>query len=181
MNFLQINIRDAGGTLKDRFRMKLFQLLPVPEPPEHADSVHAGSAPGLHVRTRIAEIQTFFRRRSQISQQREQRRRIRFQRDPRLLAPDAGVYRQDCTFVGVVRERLPGGRVRVELRNRFPAGANLEVLSPHTLGLTFTARNLTDSNGAAVASACVPMALYDLDAPEAEALLLAVLDTFALD
>ena len=82
-------------------------------------------------------------------------------------APEDGHYLQDCQFVGTVLQRLPGGRVRVELRNRFPAGANLEVLSPHTLGLTFTARNLTDPDGTPLESASVPMSLYDLDAPEA--------------
>ncbi|MBR6220678.1 MAG: U32 family peptidase [Clostridia bacterium] len=82
-------------------------------------------------------------------------------------APEDGHYLQDCQFVGTVLQRLPGGRVRVELRNRFAAGANLEVLSPHTLGLTFTARNLTDPDGTPLESASVPMSLYDLDAPEA--------------
>ena len=82
-------------------------------------------------------------------------------------APEDGHYLQDCQFVGTVLQRLPGGRVRVELRNRFPAGANLEVLSPHTLGLAFTARNLTDPDGTPLESASVPMSLYDLDAPEA--------------
>ncbi|MBR6890700.1 MAG: U32 family peptidase [Clostridia bacterium] len=82
-------------------------------------------------------------------------------------APEDGHYLQDCQFVGTVLQRLPGGRVRVELRNRFAAGANLEVLSPHTLGLSFTARNLTDPDGTPLESASVPMSLYDLDAPEA--------------
>ena len=82
-------------------------------------------------------------------------------------APEDGNYLQDCRFVGVVRQRLPGGRARVELRNRIEASDVLEVLSPHSLGLTFAARNLTDENGAALDAACVPMALYDLDAPDA--------------
>ena len=81
-------------------------------------------------------------------------------------APDAGVYRQDCTFVGVVRERLPGGRVRVEQRNRVRAGDALEVLSPNALGLSFVARNMTDAAGAPIDAATVPMTLFDLDAPE---------------
>lgn len=82
-------------------------------------------------------------------------------------APDDGRYLQDCQFVGVVRRRLPDGRAQVELRNRIAAGDLLEVLSPHALGLSFTARNLADADGAPVESAVVPMALYALDAPEA--------------
>ena len=87
--------------------------------------------------------------------------------EARLLAPDAGVYRQDCTFVGVVRERLPGGRVRVEQRNRVRAGDTLELLSPAALGLSFEARNLTDAEGMPIDEAAVPMTLFDLDAPDA--------------
>ena len=82
-------------------------------------------------------------------------------------APDDGTYLQDCAFVGVVRERLPGGRVRVELRNRIQAGDALEVLSPNSLGLRFAASSLTNAAGEPVEAATVPMALYDMDAPEA--------------
>ena len=81
-------------------------------------------------------------------------------------APDDGTYLQDCAFVGTVSQRLPGGRIRVELRNRIQAGDALEVLSPASLGLAFAARNLTDAAGSPVDAASVPMALYDMDAPE---------------
>ena len=80
-------------------------------------------------------------------------------------AADDGVYRQDCVFVGTVRARLPGGRIRVELRNRFRAGDAIEVLSPNALGLSFPAANLTDADGLPMDAAAVPMALYDMDAP----------------
>ena len=82
-------------------------------------------------------------------------------------APEDGHYLQDCRFVGTVLQRLPSGRVRVELRNRFAAGAALEVLSPSSIGLSFVAHNLTGPDGTPVESAGVPMSLYDLDAPEA--------------
>ena len=80
-------------------------------------------------------------------------------------APDDGVYLQDCVFVGTVRARLPGGRVRVELRNRFRAGDVIEVLSPNRLGLSFPAAHITGTDGAPLDEAAVPMALYDMDAP----------------
>ena len=80
-------------------------------------------------------------------------------------APDDGAYLQDCRFVGTVLERLPGGRARVELRNRVRAGDALEVLSPASLGLAFTARNLTDAQGAPIDEAAVPMMRFELDAP----------------
>ncbi len=81
-------------------------------------------------------------------------------------AADDGVYRQDCTFVGTVRERLPGGRIRVEQRNRVCAGDEIEVLSPDYPGLKFTAAHLTDGSGKPIESAVVPMTLFDMDAPD---------------
>lgn len=81
-------------------------------------------------------------------------------------APEDGAYLQDCAFVGVVLERLPGGRARVEVRNRVRAGDALEVLSPNRLGLRFTARNLTGPDGAPIEAAAVPKTQFDLDAPE---------------
>ena len=81
-------------------------------------------------------------------------------------APDDGVYRQDCVFVGTVVKRLDGGRIRIALRNRFRAGDVIEVLSPNRLGLSFPAANITDADGTPLDEATVPMVLYDLDAPE---------------
>lgn len=80
-------------------------------------------------------------------------------------APDDGLYLQGCRFVGVVKERLSEGRVRVELRNRVCRGDALEVLSPSRLGLGFTAENLADAEGTPIEQAAVPMMLFDLDAP----------------
>lgn len=81
-------------------------------------------------------------------------------------APDDGTYSSDCIFVGAVTARLPGGRIRVELRNRICDGDALEVLSPNAPGLSFPAAHLTDADGNLIPEAAVPMALYDMDAPD---------------
>lgn len=81
-------------------------------------------------------------------------------------APDDGTYLSDCIFVGAVTARLPGGRIRVELRNRICDGDALEVLSPNAPGLSFPAAHLTDADGSLIPEAAVPMALYDMDAPD---------------
>lgn len=81
-------------------------------------------------------------------------------------APDDGVYLQDCRFVGVVRARLPGHRVRVEQRNRVQSGDTLEVLSPNSLGLTLCVQNMTDTGGNPIEAAAVPMQCFDFDAPD---------------
>lgn len=78
-------------------------------------------------------------------------------------APDEGAYLQDCTFVGVVREVLPGGRIRFETRNRIFAGDRVEILSPDSLGLSFVAANITNADGAPEASASRPSEIYEMD------------------
>ena len=83
----------------------------------------------------------------------------------RRHAPDDGVYRQDCVFAGVVRERLDGNRVRVQLRNPIRRGDVLEVLSPGSLGRTLLAEGLTTPDGKALAQVVEPMVLFDMDAP----------------
>ena len=84
-------------------------------------------------------------------------------------APEDGTYLADCMFVGVVKERLPDGRLKVEVRNPIREGDALEVLSPNALGLTLVARNLTDETGSPLAAATVPMTLAEMDgAPDVE-------------
>ena len=80
-------------------------------------------------------------------------------------APDEGVYRQDCLFVGVVREKLAGGRVRVELRNRVRRGDRLEILAPGRLGQSLVAGGLALPDGTPVEQVVEPMTLFDMDAP----------------
>lgn len=81
-------------------------------------------------------------------------------------APDGGVYRQDCVFVGTVRQRLGNGRARVELRNRVAEGDLLEVLSPGRLGRPLIAKGLTLPDGTPAAQVVEPMTLFDMDAPK---------------
>ena len=83
----------------------------------------------------------------------------------RRHVPDDGVYRKDCVFSGVVKERLDGGRVRVQLRNPIRRGDVLEVLSPGSLGRTLVAEGLTSPDGKALAQVVEPMVLFDMDAP----------------
>ena len=47
-------------------------------------------------------------------------------------APDEGASLQDCTFVGVVRERLSGGRILFECRNRIREGDRLKTIVIYT-------------------------------------------------
>ena len=78
-------------------------------------------------------------------------------------APDEGAYLQDCTFVGVVRDVLPGGRIRFEARNKILAGDRVEILSPESLGLSFIATDIRSADGAPESAAVRPSELYEMD------------------
>lgn len=75
--------------------------------------------------------------------------------------PDDGVYLQDTSFVGVVREVMDG-RIAVEVRNRIFEGDRIEVLSPISLGESFIAREMADANGIVVAAASRPSEIYTM-------------------
>ena len=76
-------------------------------------------------------------------------------------APDDGVYLQDTNFVGVVKDVL-NGRIAVEVRNRIFEGDRIEILSPHSLGESFIAREMMDSAGIAVSAASRPSEIYTM-------------------
>ena len=80
-------------------------------------------------------------------------------------APDDGVYRQDCVFVGTVMQRLDGRRVRVQLRNPIRRGDVLEALSPGSLGRDLTVESLYTPDGEPLEKVVEPMTLFDMDAP----------------
>jgi len=75
--------------------------------------------------------------------------------------PDDGVYLQDTNFVGVVRE-VQDGRIAVEVRNRIFEGDEIEILSPASLGESFTAREMVDNQGIAVNAASRPSEIYTM-------------------
>ena len=77
--------------------------------------------------------------------------------------PDEGAYLQDCTFVGVVRERLSGGRILFECRNRIREGDRVELLSPDSLGLSFVAGNIRSESGLPEPAAARPSEIYSMD------------------
>ena len=78
-------------------------------------------------------------------------------------APDEGAYLQDCTFVGVVRERLSGGRILFECRNRIREDDRVEILSPDSLGLSFVAGNIRSESGLPEPAAARPSEIYSMD------------------
>ena len=76
-------------------------------------------------------------------------------------APDMGAYLQDTTFVGMVKS-YADGRVVFEQRNRVFDGDVIEILSPDTLGASFTARDIIDANGISCCVASRPSEIYSM-------------------
>ncbi|MBQ2864943.1 MAG: U32 family peptidase [Clostridia bacterium] len=77
---------------------------------------------------------------------------------------NSGAYTSSHIFVGVVKEVLGGGLYRVEERNKFSKGETIEVLSPHTVGLSFTVQHILEDD-APVDSANKPMKDYVISCP----------------
>jgi len=58
-----------------------------------------------------------------------------------------GLYRRTCDFTGIVLDKAGNNEYVIEMRNRFSVGDTLEVLSPDSLGGSFTVESITGENG----------------------------------
>lgn len=58
-----------------------------------------------------------------------------------------GLYRQTCSFIGIVLEEISDGTYIVEMRNRFAKGDVLEILSPHSVGEKMTVLGIVGEDG----------------------------------
>ncbi|MBQ7638280.1 MAG: U32 family peptidase C-terminal domain-containing protein [Clostridia bacterium] len=58
-----------------------------------------------------------------------------------------GLYRRTCDFTGIVLGKTGENEYIIEMRNRFSVGDVLEILSPNSLGLSFTVENIRGENG----------------------------------
>lgn len=77
-----------------------------------------------------------------------------------------GLYRQSCKFIGIVHGEDGNGRYKVEMRNRFSVGDTLEILSPYSLGKSFTVSSITDQNGNDRETAHLPQEILSIACPE---------------
>ncbi len=59
-----------------------------------------------------------------------------------------GLYRQTCSFIGIVLEEVSEDTYIVEMRNRFAKGDELEILSPHSVGEKITVLGIVGEDGA---------------------------------
>ena len=75
-----------------------------------------------------------------------------------------GAYRSDAVFAAEVLS-WENGAALVRQRNRFAVGETLEILSPHSFGLSFPVTSIETQDGLARASAPHPMEILRLPCP----------------
>ncbi len=74
-----------------------------------------------------------------------------------------GLYHWDCTFAGVALDDCKDGKLLIQQRNFFKLGDTVEVLSPDSFGMKFTATKIVNENGEECESACHPQEILTLD------------------
>lgn len=82
----------------------------------------------------------------------------------RYTPDDDMAYKQDKIFAGIVKS-YENGRATLELRNFFSEGDVFEIVSPNSIGLSFTVTNMVDSKGERITYAPHPTELITIDCP----------------
>ena len=86
--------------------------------------------------------------------------------DPNETAPDTRGYIRDWLFVATALEESRGGKLKIETRNPFAVGDELEVLSPGKLPERFKVESIEDEEGSALQRSATPMRVLTINAPE---------------
>lgn len=76
-----------------------------------------------------------------------------------------GLYRQSCQFIGIVVGDSENGVCTVEMRNRFAAGDVLEILSPNSVGKSFTVEKIIGEDGAEKSEAILVQEKVQISCP----------------
>ncbi len=74
-----------------------------------------------------------------------------------------GLYHWDCTFAGVALEDCIDGKLKIQQRNFFKSGDKLEILSPESIGMSFTCTNIYNEKNELCETACHPQEILTLD------------------
>ncbi len=74
-----------------------------------------------------------------------------------------GLYHWDCTFAGVALEDCKDGLLKIQQRNFFKLGDNIEVLSPDNFGLSFPCTKIINEAGEECETACHPQEILTLE------------------
>ena len=86
--------------------------------------------------------------------------------DPQETAPDLNGYIREYLFVATALEESRGGKLRIETRNPFAVGDELEIMSPGKLPVKFTVESIEDEEGTALERSATPMRILTISAPD---------------
>ena len=86
--------------------------------------------------------------------------------DPESIAPDTRGYIRDWIFVGTALEDSRDGRLKIQTRNPFAVGDEIEVVSPGKRALKFVIESIEGEAGDAMERSAVPMRILTINAPE---------------
>ena len=86
--------------------------------------------------------------------------------DPESIAPDTRGYLRDWLFVATALEDSCGGKLKLQTRNPFAVGDELEVLSPGKLVRRFKVESIEGEDGAALERSATPMRVLTINAPD---------------
>jgi putative protease len=86
--------------------------------------------------------------------------------DPSQLIPDTRGYIRDWLFVATALEDSADGFVKVQTRNPFAVGDELEYLSPGSMGVPFRVTVIADEENTPMERSAVPMRVLTISAPD---------------
>ena len=76
---------------------------------------------------------------------------------------DNNTYLKEYTYLGIVGEQNEEGLYRIELRNKFSVGEEIEIMKPDGENLTVTVKRIVDEDGADMESAPHPKQVLYID------------------
>ena len=76
---------------------------------------------------------------------------------------DNNTYLKEYTYLGIVGEQNEEGRYRIEQRNKFSVGEEIEIMKPDGENLTVTVKRIVDEDGADMESAPHPKQVLYID------------------
>ncbi len=86
--------------------------------------------------------------------------------DPESIATGGSDYIRNYIFVATALEASSGGKLRIETRNPFSVGDELEVLTPGSTGRAFRLESIVDAEGTAIDRSPTPMRVMTINAPD---------------
>ncbi len=85
--------------------------------------------------------------------------------DPVQTATASGGYIRDWLFVAAAMEDCGGGSLRIQTRNPFEVGDELEILTPGFTGRKFTVQSIVDSERQSLTRSNTPMRVMTIQVP----------------